>query len=100
MLKTCLLLCASLGAEPMYDGDASHPWNRLYEVFYTHRFNNGQVYWHEGALEPPWFTWTRFHNDEEFFREVVARLGAFQELPAAESRNNRRSAGHSCCAIL
>jgi hypothetical protein len=81
-LKACLLLCACLGADPVYDADPDHPWNRLYEVFYTHRFGDGTVYSRDWALEPPWITWSRFHNEEEFFHDVVARLEAFQQLPA------------------
>jgi hypothetical protein len=56
-MRTCLLLCACLGANPIYDEDADHPWNRLYEVFYTHKFGDGTNYSREWGLEPPWITW-------------------------------------------
>src|SRR5947207_398964 len=84
MAWPCLLLCVCLSADPIYDPQADNPWNRLYDIFYTHRFSNGDVYWYDGALDPPWDPWSRFHRDEKFFGDVVARLDAFQRLPATQ----------------
>jgi hypothetical protein len=77
----CILLI-SFGVIPVFGADQEHSWDTFRDVFYTHRFTNGQVYEHEDSLDhAPWSTWARFYNDNEFYSHVVAVLDAFLKLP-------------------
>lgn len=84
----CLLLICC-GALPIFDAHPDNPWDTLRDVFYTHRFTNGQIYEHDVSLDhAPWATWSRFYNDETFNAQVHAALDAFLKQPkeAVEGR--------------
>lgn len=72
-----LVLLACCGGGPLYDPQPDHPWNEVHHVFYARRFSNGEVYQHDAAFDPPWTTWSRFYNDEEFHRRVITILDSF-----------------------
>ena len=80
----CLLL-ACCGAAPIFDARPDNPWDELRQVFYSHRFTNGEIYEHDVSLDSaPWSNWAPFYNNEQFYSRVVAILDAFLELPADE----------------
>jgi hypothetical protein len=72
------------GGEPIYDRKAGHPWDRLREIFYTHRFSESEVYEHPHAFAPPWREYVPFVQDAAFHEQVLARLEAVEQLPPAQ----------------
>lgn len=73
----CTVLLIFCGADPLYDPQPDHPWNAVHQIFYARRFSNGEVYQHDAAFDPPWRTWSRFYNDEDFHAQVIGVLDVF-----------------------
>jgi hypothetical protein len=72
-----IVFVACCSGEPLYDPQRDHPWNEVHRIFYARRFSNGEVYQHDAAFDPPWTTWSRFCNDQDFHTRVIDVLDAF-----------------------
>ena len=79
-----LLAAAVLAGEPIFDRKTGHPWDQAHDIFYVRRFSTGEVFDNPHAFAPPWREYQPFVHDAAFYEQVVARLEAVQNLPAAQ----------------
>ncbi len=79
-----LLPAAAVAGEPLFDTERGHPWDEARNAFYVRRFSTGEVFDHPHAVAPPWNEYSQFNFDPAFHANVLSRLDAVEELPAAQ----------------